>query len=95
MFLFALPAIIAALIPPIDVLDTISIFIFLFVRALKTPHANAPNEPPSNVTFSILLKRHDNILRSFTSAMKISVIRILVSPFQHFVHVIVRSCRRL
>ena len=39
-------ALIAALMPLIDVPATISIFILLFVRALKTPHPNAPNEPP-------------------------------------------------
>lgn len=42
-----LPAIIAALTPPIDVPATMSIFCnLLSANALKTPHPNAPSDPP-------------------------------------------------
>jgi hypothetical protein len=51
------PTIIAALLAPMDVPATISILIFFFTKALYTPHANAPKEPPpyNTSTFSVCL----------------------------------------
>ena len=45
-FSFLLPAIIAALTPPIEVPAIISNLILLFASALYTPQPKAPSEPP-------------------------------------------------
>jgi hypothetical protein len=47
----------AAFMAPIDVPATMSILIFFFTKALNTPHAKAPRDPPpcNTSTFSISL----------------------------------------